>query len=79
MKITNPTKPFGCGEKRFYMAGVRIEENCTTCGKPVVMDFDRDYLSYPTFNAPTVVKLYCEGCDAVTSVTVLLRLTIEAA
>lgn len=81
MKITNTKEPFECGEKRFYMPGIAVEEECPNCERPMVIDYKHEYLMYPMFNEPIKVSLYCgkDDCDGETEVTVMLRLVMEPA
>jgi hypothetical protein len=79
MIITNTKEPFECGEKRFYMPGITIEEECPNCEKPMVIDYKRDYLMYPMFNESIKIHFCCnvENCGGGATRTVVLRLEVK--
>lgn len=68
--------------KRFYIP-VTVVADCPHCGQEVVQDFSRDYLSYPTANAPTTFGMYhvvdkASGEAHEFNVPIVLRISIEA-
>ena len=67
--------------KRLYLPGVQITATCP-CGKELVKDFEEDYLSYPDFDEPISVYLYCDrdGCiNPAATVRVVLKVSLELA
>ena len=63
--------------KRFYLPGTVVSATCWQCGKQVTHDLGRDYLGYPTVNAPQKLGLYCRACDSEMEVEIILKVSIE--
>ncbi len=79
MIIRNTREVFECGEKRFYMNGIVIEEECPKCGKLMSIDYAHDYLMYPMFNEPIEIGLYCNvaDCGGEARRSIMLRLEVK--
>ena len=75
MKIEHTAEPQNNDTKRQYLPIV-ITDTCK-CGREVKMDLRREYLSYPDFNAPIPVTLYCGDCGEERTHNVVLRVRME--
>ena len=47
--------------KRQHLDGVVLTKECK-CGEVIVVDLEKDYLSYPTIGYESDVYLYCDEC-----------------
>jgi hypothetical protein len=65
--------------KRFYLPGVKIQDECRKCGTTVVRNYETQYLNYPTANEAFDETLYCEHCDREWDVKLILNVSLEAA
>jgi hypothetical protein len=63
--------------KRCHLPGIKIEDNCPSCLKPVHWDGDSDYVSYPKVNSPIDFHFYCADCDREWDVQATIALTIN--
>lgn len=45
--------------KRFCVPGTVLKTTCPKCGGAYKVDFDEDYLSYPTVGKPFKERFYC--------------------
>jgi len=65
--------------KRFYMPGLKIEDECPDCKKTIHWDGERDYISYPVIGGDTSVNFnfYCDACNKNWNVKGSLSLTVK--
>ena len=66
-------------DKRFYLPGVVLSDECPKCKEIVEKDLGDDYLSYPVVGKPYTIDLYCEPCDHYWVGKVLVEVTIKVA
>jgi len=66
-------------EKRFYLPGLKVEDECPNCKKLHTWDGDHDYISYPIFGDKASVDFhfYCEDCDKNWDVKGSIGITIK--
>ena len=62
-------------DKRCYLP-LKLKTKCPSCGDELIKDFSDDYLSYPDFNKPIKVGLWCESCN--NEFTIDVNFTITA-
>lgn len=75
-------EPFETNEKRFYVPGVTLKANCPKCGAECERDLGGNYLSYPEYNSPIEIDLFCnEECDpdggGFVAGKIMLKLSVE--
>jgi hypothetical protein len=65
-------------DKRFYVPGYVITDNCPDCGVAWSQDLGEQYLSYPKLDEPNKIHGYCEACGSSwLAGEVLVRISIE--
>lgn len=66
-------------EKRFYLPGVKVEDECPDCKKTVKWDGDTNYLSYPILgdDAKVDFHFYCGECDKEWEIGGSISITIK--
>jgi len=73
----------GTGDKRFYIPGVVLKDNCPKCKKEVELDMAVRYLSYPSIGGKEKVHFYCceddGGCAEEWTKHVILELSVREA
>lgn len=69
--------PVDIDVKRLYLPGCSISDACPSCGSVVNVDFEQDYLSYPTANVPMWYGFYCHSCDRDWQRKIMLTLSVE--
>ena len=77
-KITGTVVPFEL-DKRFYIPGIFIEDNCPNCGELNKTDLSDSYLSYPEVNTPYTEEFCCYNCECPWEVKVIVRVSLELA
>ena len=74
-------KPFDIEVKRFHVP-FKIVGNCPECGDDFEVNYEQDYLSYPTVNAEMPLDLYHysekkgEDCEFTVKVRLMLSMVI---
>lgn len=74
-------KPYD-GEKRTYLPW-KLSAPCRRCGRVLVRDMRDNHLSYPRFEGPTTIDLYCEDtsdgepCEGEVEVRVIISVQID--
>ncbi len=71
-----------CGmvdEKRFYLRGVKLADQCPKCSETRKVDFGEEYLSYPVVGKPFDYFMCCERCGHEWSVKLVLEITLARA
>jgi len=63
--------------KRFHLPGVKIEDNCPDCLKPIHWNGDSDYLGYPKLNSPVDFYFNCTDCGKSWTVQGSLAISIN--
>lgn len=79
IEVLTDSESFEVNDKRFCLPGVKVCAVCPTCGVTVTRDYSRDYLDYPTANAPILEYFShtAEPKDHEFTVSLILRITLE--
>lgn len=67
----------GVEEKRFYMPGIALFDECPKCQAHTTRDFGDEYLSYPLVGDPFEHTMYCPKCEHEWEVRLILRVSLE--
>ena len=76
-KIISNNKAFQSDEKRFYIPGAVVLDECPKCKAIESKDLGEEYLSFPTLNGKESLHMYCGNCDYEWTVYLKLNLNVE--